>query len=191
MVFELIVIVSYCFFIITFLRNSNYSIKKSSSDLFALINKDELTQLYNRHYLSNVLEKSNKKFSFALADIDNFKQINDIYGHSTGDFVLKEVSRIFKKYKNEKLTIVRFGGDEFLFIFECDNEKEIIRLMEKIRKEIEEKDFGQDLRSDKVSISCGVTKCSIVNSWNETFEKVDKALYKAKEEGRNRVCFIN
>ncbi len=190
LIYELFLLVLYYFYIIGFLRNSQYSIKRESSQLIKLLNKDSLTKLYNRRYLDEVHVSSNNLCYLALVDIDHFKKINDIYGHSIGDFILSEAAKIFLKYKTEGVKIIRYGGDEFLFIFENISIKSVKIKMNLIRYDIEHLDFGSELMSDVVTISCGVTRCYKNKSMEDNFKLVDNALYKAKEEGRNMVKII-
>ncbi len=189
-IYELFLIVIYCFFIIGFLRNSQYSIKRESLQLVKLLNKDSLTQLYNRRYFDETHSRYCNLCYYALVDIDHFKKINDQYGHSIGDFILCEVSKIFLKYKTEGVKIIRYGGDEFLFIFENISIKSVKIKMNLIRYDIEHLELGSDIIEEPVTISCGVTRCHKNKTMVENFKLVDDALYKAKEEGRNMVKII-
>lgn len=190
LIYELFLIVLYYFFIISFLRNSQYSIKRESSNLIAIANRDSLTQLYNRRYLDEYLNMSEKICYLSLVDIDHFKQINDVYGHTIGDLILKEVVNIFLKYKEDGINIVRYGGDEFLFLFENKEERKVLMIMNLIRYDVEKLDFGTDLNNETITVSCGITKCDKSLSTIDNFEKVDNALYVAKKEGRNKVKFV-
>lgn len=157
---------------------------------------DPLTGLYNRRHFEDCVEREflrSKRYksnlSFAIIDIDFFKKINDTYGHSCGDFVLKEVAyKILQTFRKTDM-VFRYGGEEFtVIITETPMEKAVIPL-ERLRKAIYDTEFLYRNQPVKLSISIGVSE---VNDSTETiqelFEKADKALYKAKENGRNQIC---
>lgn len=153
---------------------------------------DALTGIYNRLKLDSVLsyELSQSKryksdLSVIILDIDNFKSVNDNYGHQTGDSVLKEVSNIVKENSRTSDTIGRWGGEEFLIILPKTSLKEACKVAEKLRNIIELYDFT----------TVGYKTCSFgvssveeeTQSEQKLIEKADKALYRAKEKGKNRV----
>jgi len=148
---------------------------------------DELTQVYNRKYLSEILKEliKRKKLCLIEADIDHFKKINDTYGHPFGDEVLKKMASVLKSKLRKDDLIVRMGGEEFLIILDTYEIDNALMVAEKLRKAIEDADFEKT----KVTSSFGVC-CGDINS-KDDFEKlyslVDEALYKAKQNGRNRV----
>jgi len=148
---------------------------------------DELTQVYNRKYLDEILKEliKRKKLCLIELDIDHFKSINDTYGHPFGDEVLKKMASILKSKLRKDDLIIRMGGEEFLIILDTDELDKALIVAEKLRKAIEEGDFEKT----KVTSSFGVC-CMEINS-KDDFEKlyslVDEALYKAKQNGRNRV----
>jgi len=127
--------------------------------------------------------------AIGLVDIDEFKKINDNHGHQIGDKALIRVSNVFRNYQYSRLAIVRFGGDEFLFLLEKGTISELSAILERIRRIIEKMDFGVDI-PEGITISCGITQSKGGQSWNKIIEKTDKALYKAKLEGRNKVCYL-
>lgn len=155
---------------------------------------DPLTRLFNRRHFENNLEREYKRakryksdLSLAIVDIDFFKKINDTYGHSCGDYVLKEVAyRILNNFRQTDF-VFRYGGEEFAIILtETAGDNALIPL-ERLRKSIENSEFryqGEDL---KITISIGVSSnTEFENPW-EMFDDADKALYEAKKDGRNRV----
>jgi len=188
-IYELSLFSIYFYFILIFLRITNRNIKKDTSILTNLAVIDDLTQLYNRRYLSNIMGLDTRDCAIGLVDIDEFKKINDNYGHQIGDKALIRVSKVFKNYQYSRLSVIRFGGDEFLFLLENGTISELASILETIRKIIEKMDFEQDI-PEGITISCGISQCTNGQSWNKIIEKTDKALYNAKLEGRNRICYL-
>lgn len=188
-VYELILLTIYYYFILAFVRTFGSKIKDQSNILHNLVFLDDLTQLHNRRYLNTLLNSNSRACTLALVDIDYFKRVNDLYGHQVGDTVLKKVSKVFKSYQYSRLSIVRYGGDEFLFILDDGTIKEISTLMENIRKTVETLVFDESGLVEGITISCGITQCKSGLSWDKALDETDRALYKAKEEGRNRICY--
>jgi len=156
---------------------------------------DSLTGLYNRRYLMENIEREftrsqryEKELSIAMIDIDFFKKINDKYGHQAGDFILREVTRIIKQGLRKCDLIFRYGGEEVLALMpETDKSKALIPL-EKIRQHIENTEFVYNKTPIKVSISIGITDTAQnIESLEMFIEQADKAMYNAKNNGRNRI----
>ena len=161
------------------------------------IYKDYLTNVYNRKKLFTLWEKNlkDKEFYLGILDIDNFKQINDTYGHLTGDLIIKKVVEIFSKYVS-KQNIFRYGGDEFVFLINSKDHKVIINLMKSFFDELHKKKFklklGDEEKFIKLSVSIGLTfKNKNSYQLEEVLENADKALYKVKENGKNNFCIYN
>ncbi|PJI09495.1 MULTISPECIES: diguanylate cyclase [Clostridium] len=158
---------------------------------------DALTGAKTRGYLENSVEKilneskeKQKEFSVFMYDLDNFKGINDRFGHGTGDKVLKEVSRIVMDNIGSKSICGRYGGEEFIVILPDLNVAKAYEISEIVRDKIDKAKILGDKRS--VTISVGVVSYpDMANSKSEIFEKVDKALYMAKNSGRNRCVIWN
>ncbi len=170
---------------------------------------DELTGLPSRRALSEELNKLGSNYSVAMLDIDFFKKFNDKYGHDTGDQALKMVSALIKKTRGGAKAF-RYGGEEFTLIFSGKSVKEVYPYLEKLVKLIANRPFvirgrnrpkrksKKKLKSRllsgskkevKVTVSIGVAeKGDKHNSPDEVIKDADKALYKAKKTGRNRVC---
>ncbi|MHC0038887.1 GGDEF domain-containing protein [Pseudoneobacillus sp. C159] len=154
---------------------------------------DSLTGLYNRRYFDLILEKvipysqrENSPLILIMLDIDYFKKVNDHHGHQCGDEVLKQISNIIKTNVRSSDAYVRFGGEEFAIVLPNTEVGEGIRLAENIRKEVEQSSFTYKNERISITISMGLSKYQgeIVQ---EFIGKADKALYKAKENGRNQV----
>ncbi len=167
------------------------------SKLFNWAITDELTQLYNYHYLQLRLEQEISRIkrypaplSIVMIDVDNFKKINDNFGHPFGNYVLKEVANIIKKYTRNNVDIpIRYGGDEFLLILPQTDLKGAVTVAERIRKAIEEHKFEEKGITTEVRISGGVAGMNPEDTFTkeELIKKADDALYRAKKAGKNRV----
>ena len=156
---------------------------------------DALTGLFNRRHFEDTLEREflravryKNNLSFAIIDIDYFKKVNDTYGHSTGDYILKEVAYLISQTFRKTDMVFRYGGEEFaVIITETPLEKALYPL-ERLRKTVEEYDFKHKGQNLKVTISVGVSEVAEgVDTVHKLFELADKALYQAKENGRNKV----
>ncbi|MBZ7979172.1 GGDEF domain-containing protein [Campylobacter sp. RM12642] len=162
---------------------------------------DYLTTLLNRRamneILDNVLEKLKNKeinsLAVAIGDIDNFKHLNDTYGHNFGDLALKEVARVFKnEYENNENTYVaRWGGEEFLILFSNYSYNDSLHSLEKSRKLIEKLQIKDELNKTSVTISIGMSYSINLINKDVLITKADAALYNAKDSGKNRVKSVN
>ena len=136
---------------------------------------EELVSLYKRYGVT---------FSIAILDADDFKEINDNYGHSFGDKVLKNITNVLKSSVRSDDMLFRIGGEEFIIIFPNTNLENSKQVIENIRENITQK-----LNSDndvKVTVSIGLTEMSHQESKDSIFKKVDKLLYLSKNNGKNR-----
>ena len=106
-----------------------------------------------------------------MVDIDHFKKFNDAYGHQTGDFVLREFSRITKKVIREYDLIARYGGEEFVFVLPETGEEEALAVAEKIRRTIEAHSFDDTELTYHVTISIGVA-CAVITSYSIHYTKL-------------------
>lgn len=153
-------------------------------------NYDTLTSIYNRrsfdYYLSKELEISSQSrniFSLIMFDIDHFKSVNDNYGHDVGDSVIKELTSLVSSHIRDIDIFARWGGEEFMIISNINIDISEV-FAEKLRKMIDEHDF-KHVRS--VTCSFGVTQYSADDTKESIVKRCDKALYNAKESGRNKV----
>lgn len=153
---------------------------------------DFLTGLYNRETFEKEFEKfinkdydPNKISAIFLLDLDNFKKINDTFGHGIGDVVLKETSNILKASLRECDSLGRLGGDEFIILIQNVNTlKEIYKIAKRLNNALT-KIYTKDNQSITLSASIGIAEIRKEKSLKETFEKADKALYKVKFGGKN------
>ena len=157
-----------------------------------LSNQDSLTGLMNHCKIESVIKMSieksqseHKPSSIIMFDVDYFKQINDTYGHATGDDVLKNLSDIVSEYLNlHDGKIGRWGGEEFIGVIENATISQSVEYAEELRSMIAEYEFS---KVGSITCSFGVTEIGSTDSFESVFERVDKALYLAKNNGRNRV----
>jgi diguanylate cyclase (GGDEF)-like protein len=155
---------------------------------------DLLTQIYNRRHIFEVGEEIHKKensYCVVLMDIDHFKKVNDTYGHSAGDLVLKQFTSIIKNAVRSHDIVGRYGGEEFVVILSNTLIKDGVEITERIRKCIDKSDFfiNNDI-SIKVTSSFGIVESTKYKSFDETLAESDKLLYKAKHLGRNLVISL-
>ncbi|MDO9464887.1 MAG: GGDEF domain-containing protein [bacterium] len=158
--------------------------------------KDKLTGLYNRRYFHSVMKKELSRarrygalLSLILIDIDYFKKINDTFGHSVGDAVLKKLSKIFKDSARKVDIVFRYGGDEFAIVCPISGTRSARIFAERLRKTIEKKQLRYNGNKLVVTISAGICKyTSVYSSIEKIVEGADEALYLAKQNGRNQVC---
>ncbi len=157
---------------------------------------DGLTQLYGRSYLDNlIIDKTSDggkaKLSALMLDVDFFKKCNDTYGHPFGDEVLKQVASIMKKITGNKGTACRYGGEEFVILLDTNNAEFAISIAEKIRQSIETTavpfNEGSKVTLVSITVSIGVSIWDPKMERVELIEHADKALYSAKNNGRNQV----
>jgi diguanylate cyclase (GGDEF)-like protein len=160
---------------------------------------DELTNVLNRRGFDEVSSREfgaakrySRPLSLIMLDIDRFKAINDVYGHPIGDEILVEIAARAKVKIRDTDYIARYGGEEFLILLIEQNPENAKTVAERIRKSVAEQPFVTSVGKIAVTISVGVTGAtSQTSSINMMIKTVDKALYKSKENGRNRVTLID
>jgi len=149
---------------------------------------DSLTKLYNRRYFLekiNLLIANNTTFSLMLFDIDNFKRINDTYGHNAGDLVLTSIAHIFKLILREEDIISRWGGEEFMVCLPNYDVDTAIKVAEKLRLEISKFDFVYEGQHIKCTITGGLAQYDSSLCIEKNITKIDAALYIGKSNGKN------
>lgn len=130
-------------------------------------------------------DKAGQLYFLAIFDIDYFKKVNDEFGHLIGDEVLLMVSQLMTQTFRDTDLIFRFGGEEFLGVFECSSPADIGQILERFRKKVSRFEFPQ---VGKVTISSGYTMISADDGSSRIIDRADLALYYAKNNGRNRIC---
>ncbi|NPA52804.1 MAG: diguanylate cyclase [Aquificae bacterium] len=157
-------------------------------------NIDFLTTLYNRRRFERALldmlkdyKERKYPFSIILLDIDDFKTINDKYGHPVGDLVLKEVANILKNYLRANSVSARIGGEEFGILLPGVEIKDAVKIAERLKHIIENRHIKTDGTFIKFTASFGITQAKEGDTLNSIIERADKALYKSKQTGKNRI----
>lgn len=167
-------------------------IKQKSNLLEYQANHDQLTGLYNRQKFHNVFTKEIRRsrrysspLSLILFDIDNFKSINDTFGHAAGDEILKGVASFAAVNLRETDTIVRWGGEEFIALLPETAIETACDVAEKLREGIEQLEF--DTIKKQITVSFGVSMLREDDSESSFIDRADEALYNAKKSGKNKV----
>lgn len=168
----------------------------SRMHLLNLATRDGLTALYNRRYFNLLIEaelntarrNESRSLSILMCDIDNFKKLNDTYGHQAGDAVLKEFAATIKSQCRQSDVVARYGGEEFIIVFVGARAVEALETAERIRKAIEAKQFTFKGQAYGTTLSMGLAEFENDATKESLIEKADQALYRAKKEGKNRVC---
>lgn len=164
---------------------------KKEEQLLKIAGKDELTGLYNRHYLNSYLESEiekaeseNTPISMAILDLDHFKLVNDTWGHPVGDEQLKHTAHTVLKVIRKTDLMIRFGGEEFIIIMPQTDVNSSQIVLEKVRVAIENNPLSITGRQ---TVSIGTAQRMNAEIFSDWYKRVDEALYRAKEDGRNRI----
>lgn len=176
---------------------TNRKLEEKSKRLEKLAYLDSLTEVYNHGYFQSFLEKelnlatrNNTTLSLILADADNFKSINDNYGHQAGDFILKELCNLMKKSLRDYDMIARYGGEEFAVVLVETTGQEAQIVAEKLRESVARHSFVDNNKEYKVTLSFGVADIKPAADNFTKYELIslaDKALFESKHAGGNKV----
>jgi diguanylate cyclase (GGDEF)-like protein len=165
---------------------------QSESVLANLVVRDRLTGLHNRYYMSEYLNgvmsgDTARSFWVAMMDIDNFKRVNDTYGHNCGDYVLKSVAEIIQS-NCQGTEFCRWGGEEFLVVGRAEESCACAReRLDSLRKRVEEYPFCYDDQPLHITITIGMARYESGKSVKEWINHADQKLYQGKCSGKNRV----
>lgn len=179
------------------LTQQTQALKLAQRKLRQLANRDPLTNIYNRRYFADMAQKivalarrEEEPLSLIMLDVDNFKTINDKYGHSIGDEVIRVLATNLVSLGRQSDITARFGGEEFAIMLPNTDIKNALNYAQKIRRDIEKITFHceDELINFTVSIGVDEFKPDKDKTIDEALNRADKALYKAKKSGKNRVC---
>ncbi len=172
--------------------------------LQTLVYRDELTGLlnrrgfneeagkmfryvYSRHGLKNNRESDSLPFSVIFIDIDNFKKINDKYGHDEGDKVLRHMAKVMKMILRDSDIYARWGGEEFVVVLPQSSKKTAVKVAEKLCNAFADSEIKLGGSIEQVTMSVGIVMHNNENTLHQMIEKADQAMYKAKKNGKNQV----
>ena len=171
------------------LKSMNETLRVNMEKLNRVAYRDELTGLYNRHFvvekLAPDLENTNHQDALIMIDVDDFKHVNDSYGHPAGDMVLVCISNIMESICRRH-KVVRWGGEEFLVILMAVTEQEAFQICEEIRTEVGQFPFLHENKPFFCTITLGLTQYDkSLNFW-ENIRCADRALYRGRNAGKNQ-----
>jgi len=176
----------------TILHEANYKLEQNVKSLEKINSIDSLTKIFNRskfyeriNHEIKMADRYNIELGLVFFDIDHFKKINDQYGHQVGDDVLVEITSRVSAYIREVDTFARWGGEEFIILVPGSSEQSTFKLAEKCRLLIQSTEFTD--KKINVTSSFGVSNYKSGETVENLFLRVDKSLYRAKANGRNKV----
>jgi two-component system cell cycle response regulator len=169
-------------------------VKKAQAMMAEMSTVDELTQLHNRRYFIEALEgefeRANRyetEMALVILDLDNFKKVNDTYGHPTGDKVLSGIGKILKKLVRRSDLACRYGGEEFAVVLPNVSKESIYTVYDRFREMVSKQSFGHESKQFHITVSIGIAFSNDAESSDDLLAHADQALYQAKESGRNRI----
>jgi len=180
------------------LEKANKTIKELENEINEFekeVNLDPLTKLYNRKALQEEINEINfhiehekgLKYFAIMSDIDDFKKINDTYGHIAGDKIIILVSKIIKSAMQQNAKIFRYGGEEFLILIKSGKIEDVISKCGAIIKTIRNNKIKYKGRNIKVTLSIGVSQLNSNENIEDAIERADMALYEAKKSGKDKM----
>ncbi|MGJ8645429.1 MAG: GGDEF domain-containing protein [Marinomonas colpomeniae] len=186
---------------ITLLKNKVTRMEKDSTSLRSLLQEklalamtDSLTDLPNRTAyqdkvmpLCKAMQNAKKSLCLAVCDIDHFKKVNDTWGHLAGDKVLRLVPKQIRMALLKEDMIYRYGGEEFVIVFQNTTAAQAFERCEAVRRAVEKTPFNMQGKPVSISVSIGIAELNSTEDSEALFSRADKQLYMAKESGRNRV----
>lgn len=176
--------------VVTFLEQTTRELRETIAELRMLTVKDQLTGIANRRMFNDRINKllqdpeRSADTTLLMFDIDFFKQVNDTYGHQTGDVVLRELTEVVEQQIRVSDFFCRWGGEEFICIFENTSIEEAVAIAQRIHSQIETHNFTG---VGHITVSIGITGIYPDDDFDSLFHRLDAMLYQAKREGRNSV----
>ena len=193
----LIVFIALSFFSILFIIETVVAYNKlysQNKQLDTIANTDPLTGLYNRRTMTRHIidffsdyEITRQPFSIIICDIDDFKIINDTYGHECGDEVLRSLSQIYENLTRDKDFLCRWGGEEFLILLKNTDLNDARTIADRIRANVENSEIIYNDTTIKITITLGVASVTEKQDYNALFKLADERLYIGKNSGKNIV----
>lgn len=178
---------------LTEIKRSEAALRQANQELARIAHTDPLTGAFNRRYLDEaagslvaLAKREGRDIAIAMMDIDDFKPINDRFGHDVGDRVISALVDLIRKQIRQSDLIVRFGGEEFVLMLPNTGLEDAEQVAEKIRQQVA---TSQAVAPVQFTLSIGLTVVSSLDqNITDSIARADKALYQAKREGKNRVC---
>ena len=168
-------------------------LKKYNEELEHAANTDTLTKLWNRHHLMRYMEKKLKEpmdfLSIAIGDIDLFKRVNDTYGHDCGDEVLRSLARVLEKQMEGNGVVARWGGEEFIFVFEGVNGDDANVKLSQLQAAVKKMVVKYEDLELKITMTFGLVEYDPNLKIHENIKVADDRLYIGKESGRDRIVY--
>ncbi len=176
------------------INDKNEELGKALDQIKELAVRDELTGLHNRRHLMEVLnhekamaDRKNYVFSICYVDLDYFKKVNDRFGHSTGDDVLRNFARVAENVVREVDCVARIGGEEFVLVLAGTSEIDAMRCAERLAGGLRDMHVTRDEPRYRVTASVGITEYRQGDAVQQLLDRADRALYDAKRTGRNKI----
>lgn len=176
------------------LQASNEQLRRQEAELRELATHDPLTRALNRRaffergqFLLQVAQRHHRPLALIAIDLDHFKHVNDVHGHPAGDAVLKRVAEFVSSHLRQSDLVARYGGEEFMVLLPDTDLPSAQALAEKLRAGLAQTPFPWEDQVLRLTSSFGVTASTPVTTLDDLYAQADKALYQAKQSGRNRV----
>ena len=170
-----------------------------TKELELLASQDPLTKLYNRRYFSstsehifNLAKREKNNLSIIMMDIDDFKSVNDTYGHEVGDNTLINIAEILTKYSRKSDVICRFGGEEFIVLLPSTSKENAQKVAKTFHNKIRNTIIQNKNKKIQYTVSIGISEINDNTDLNinEIINRADSALYTAKNSGKNTTCIL-
>ena len=176
------------------LKRKNRALSRALDRLRELSMIDDLTHVYNRRYMTSRMRseagritRHHETMALLIVDIDNFKSINDTYGHNCGDTVIRHVARTMSRLLRPEDTVARWGGEEFLILLPQTHLHGATATAEKIRRILAKESVSWENVAVAITVTIGVAEYAPRISMNDNIRRADDALYEGKATGKNRV----
>lgn len=174
-------------------RKHDFNLRAVNTKLSTLAETDQLTGLYNRRYILKAIEQemalyeiNQKPFTVAIADVDDFKKINDCFGHNEGDKALSAIAQNIKSVLRKEDVVARWGGEEFIFLLPQTSLAQSLIAMEKVRNAISRLNMFHQKYNYSLTVTIGVSTYNGRQKLKDLFKRADSNLYAGKQSGKNK-----